>query len=345
MIEERLDRLGATIEARHAAGRVRECHGDLHCRNLVRHNGHIVAFDCLEFEPAFRWIDVAEEIAFLFMDLCSRGGYAHARAFLNAWLASSGDYEAMRLIRLYGAHRALVRAKVAALEAADAKDADTRAQAGETHRRYIDCARSLLRLARPALVLVSGLSGSGKTWLSERLTFRGGAVHIRSDVERKRLSGRSERSSSGSGVGEGLYTPDMNSLTYSRLAECANHALAGGFTAVVDATFQRRADRAMFARLARDAQVPVVLVRCEAPAEVLRQRIVDRASTGKDASEANLQVLNSQQALFEPLSPEEDLRTIYADTTRATVVSDVQSELTASLCAGGKISGSASTAP
>ncbi len=190
---ERLTECGSLIEARHASGRVRECHGDLHCRNVVRTDGCLIAFDGLEFEPAFRWIDVAEEIAFLFMDLSRRGARVHANAFVNGYLSEGGDYEAMRLLRLYGAHRALVRAKVAALESEGATTEERERQAS-AHRAYIDCARELLASQRPRLILMSGLSGSGKTWLAERLAARIGAIHVRSDVERKRLAGSRRKS-------------------------------------------------------------------------------------------------------------------------------------------------------
>jgi aminoglycoside phosphotransferase family enzyme/predicted kinase len=314
MLIARLERAGALIEARHAGGRVRECHGDLHCRNVVRNGGRLIAFDGLEFEPAFRWIDVAEEIAFLFMDLGRRGGQAHANAFVNGYLGEGGDYEAVRLLRLYGAHRALVRAKVAALESEGASD----------HRAYVDCARELLAPRRPVLILMTGLSGSGKTWLAQRLAPRIGAIHVRSDVERKRLSGLAAAGCSRSGLDQGLYAKEINDSTYRRLARCASDILAGDFAAIADATFQRRTDRALFSRLSADLNVRLILIRCRAPAEVLRARIVDRARAGRDASEANLAVLERQQATFEAIDPGEGLEVIDADTTRPTIVDDIE---------------------
>lgn len=322
-LRQRLDAVGGLIDARHAGGRVRECHGDLHCRNVVRRDGHLIAFDGLEFEPAFRWIDVAEEIAFLFMDLVRRGGRAPATAFVNGYLGKSGDYEAVRLLRLYGAHRALVRAKVAALESEGAADKVREEHASE-HHAYVDCARSLLERQSPVLILTSGLSGSGKTWLAQRLAGRVGAIHVRSDVERKRLAGLAPKRPSRSGIDQGLYRPEANDSTYGRLASCAADILAGGFCAIADATFQRRADRALFSRLAADAGVPLILVRCRAPTEVLRARILDRMRKGSDASDANLAVLERQQAAFEPIDAGEALEILDADTTRASIVDDIE---------------------
>jgi aminoglycoside phosphotransferase family enzyme/predicted kinase len=325
-MRERLDGVRSLIEARHAGGRVRECHGDLHCRNIVRRAGRLIGFDGLEFEPAFRWIDVAEEIAFLFMDLLRRDGSTHATAFINAYLSEGGDYEAVRLLRLYGAHRALVRAKVAALEVREAGE-DSRAGRASDLQSYIDCARELLAAQRPTLILMSGLSGSGKTWLAQRLAARIGAIHVRSDVERKRLAGLAANRSSHSGVGEGLYTAGANDRTYERLARCASDILRGGFCAVVDATFQRRGDRAVLSRLAAELGLRVVLIRCQAPTAVLRARILERARKADDASEADLAVLERQQRSYESIDASEGLEVIDADTTRETVVGEVAAGL------------------
>jgi uncharacterized protein len=323
---------GVTALEWHIRGRsqsaIRECHGDLHCRNVVRHDGRLVAFDCMEFEPAFRWIDVAEEIAFLWMDLRRRGGREHAARFLNAWLETSGDYEACRLLRLYGAHRAVVRAKVAALEAASAGDSGARSQASADHAEYVRLAHSLLDLERPVLILMSGFSGSGKTWLAERLAGLLGAIHLRSDIERKRLSGLAASATSGSALGEGLYTAGVNSQTYGRLLSCATTVLASELSAIVDATFQRKADRADFVRLAHDCGLRVVLIRCLAPDAVLERRIQQRSQRAKDASEGTLDVLKSQRSSYEPIGGEEQLPVIDADTTRSSVVSEVVASLT-----------------
>jgi hypothetical protein len=270
---------------------------------------------------------MAEEIAFLFMDLTRRGGDAQAFAFLNAYFSQGGDFGAAHLVRLYAAHRALVRAKVASIESSAAGDEPHRIQALEERGDYLACAQRMLRRASPALILMSGFSGSGKTWLAERLASAMGAIHLRSDVERKRLAGLGEHASSGSSVGEGLYAADIDLRTYQRLAECAADVLSGGFTAIVDATFQRRADRERFVSLAADCEAPIALVRCRAPEAVLRARILGRAESGNDASEAGLAVLERQLARYEAIDPGENIPHIDADTTSVDVVAETKARL------------------
>lgn len=314
---------------RRQAGRVRECHGDLHARNVVRYAGRLHAFDCLEFEPAFRWIDVAGEIAFLAMDLEARGCPLHAQAFFTGYLNRSGDYQACRLLGVYRVHHALVRAKVTALEAAGASGTDARETAIAQHRGYLDCARRLLARRQPMLLLMYGLSGSGKTWLAQRLAPMLGAVLVRSDIERKRMAGLAELERSGSAVARALYSPETTARVYAHLAQCAADALAGGYTVIVDATFNRRADRERFRRLANELGVEVRLVHCQAPSEVLEDRVAERQRECTDASEANSAVLAWQQANREPITTDEGIAVIEADTTGAAVVAEVCGKLRA----------------
>jgi hypothetical protein len=287
-------------------GLVRECHGDLHSRNIVRRGGRLLAFDCMEFEPAFRWIDVAEEIAFLLADLEAQGFRSAGHAFLCGYLSESGDYESVRLLDLYKAHRALVRAKVAALS----MEKDTR-----LYRGYLRTARESLERKTPRLILMSGLSGSGKTWLATRLAPQLNAIHIRSDVERKRQAGLAPTARSGAGPEQGLYSSAATTQVYERLAQAATHVLAGGYTIIVDATFNRREERDRFRSLAANCGVPLQLVRCHAPEATLRKRIQERAARGNDASEADLLVLQWQQQHAAAIDPGEGIEVIDLLTT------------------------------
>lgn len=317
------------MNARLQAGRVRECHGDLHCRNVVRLRARLVAFDCIDFDPALRWIDVADEIAFLLADLEARGSWRHAHAFLQGYLDRSGDFQACRVLTPYKVHRALVRAKVAALDASNATDIGAFERARIEHGGYVSSAMHTLASSKPMLILMVGLSGSGKTWLAGDLAPHLGAVHLRSDLERKRLSGLPEQARSASAIAEGLYSPDVSARVYEQLAQCVAEVLGGGYTAIVDAAFLRRDQRARFRELAAELDVELHVFHCHAPAELLRARIRERAVRGTDASEADLSVLAWQQAHQDPLHSDEGLEVIDVDTGVGAPVEDVLRELAA----------------
>lgn len=309
----RLGELDGCIAARREHGRVRECHGDLHMRNIVRRGGRLLAFDCMEFNSAFRWIDVADEVAFLCADLHAHGCARHAHAFLSGYLTQSGDFQACRVLNLYRSHRALVRAKVAFLEASTATATEVVARARKEHDLMLAEARRKPEPGR-SLMLITGLSGSGKTWLARRLAPDLGAIHLRSDIERKRLAGLRELESSGSGIVSGLYEHRMTHRVYEHLAQAAEDVLAGGYPVIVDATFSTRAERALFKELAERLAVRLQVVLCEAPESVLRSRISERQQRGDDASEAGLTVLDWQLRHREPIEAEESLEVIRVST-------------------------------
>ncbi|HEX5613342.1 MAG TPA: AAA family ATPase [Burkholderiales bacterium] len=315
--EAEFARLRPVLEARRADGFVRECHGDLHLRNVALIDGQPVPFDCIEFNADLRWIDVASEIAFAVMDLLAHGASPLAWRFLNAYLEATGDYACLQALRFYLAYRSMVRAKVAAIRSrqADATAAERAHAAGELEH-YVALAATPGKPAMPALIVMTGLSGSGKTRLAGSLAQQLGAIRIRSDVERKRLHGVAAQARTGAGIETGLYASEASAKTYARLAELARAVLASGFPVIADAAFLRRADRDALRSIARRANARFVLVACEAPLEVLRQRIAARERGGNDASEATVAVLERQIATREPLAPEELAEAIVCDASR-----------------------------
>jgi len=315
--EREFARRAAAFTARHDGGFVRECHGDLHLRNLLLLEGRIVPFDCIEFNAHFRWIDVMSEVAFLVMDLVDHGFAAHAARFLDAYLEETGDYAGLACLRFYLVYRAMVRAKVAWLRGHQLPaDAPERARAENEFRGYLKLAERFVVLERRALIITRGLSGSGKTVFSGLLVEEVGAIRERSDVERKRLHGLAAAERTGAAVGGGIYAPDATRRTYARLGEIARAVLDAGFPAVVDATFLVRADRDALRALARELGATFAIAACEAPERVLRERILGRARAGGDASEADLEVLARQLATAEPLAGDELVFTARIDTTR-----------------------------
>ena len=315
--EREFARCREALAVRCRDGFVRECHGDLHLRNLVRLDGRIVPFDCLEFNPRLRWIDVAAEVAFVVMDLVDHGLTAHAWRFLDAYLAETGDYGALAVLRFYLVYRAMVRAKIALLRAQQLPEGTAqRARAAGEFAGYLRLAEAFAALDRRALIITHGLSGSGKTVFSGLLTEEIGAIRVRSDVERKRLHGLAAGERTGAGVGAGIYGLEATRRTYERLREVGRAVIEAGFPAVVDAAFLVRADRDAFRGLARELSTPFGIAACDAPEPVLRERITARRRAGADASEATLDVLGRQLAAAEPLSAAERTFAVAIDTRR-----------------------------
>jgi len=298
--------------ARLADGFVRECHGDLHLRNIVWWRERVVPFDCIEFNPALRWIDVMSEIAFLTMDLDDHDLSGLSRRLLDGYLAWSGDFGGLGLLRFYQAYRAMVRAKVASLELAQRDRPDAAGVAAL--EAYLDLASRYTRPLNPRLVIAHGLSGSGKTYVSQRLLEAAPLVRLRSDVERKRLFGLTPLESSGSAQDAGIYTVEATNRTYDRLARLAGGLLDDGWPVLVDAAFLERSRRERFQALAEDRDVPFTIMHCEAEMDVQRERVARR--TG-DASEADLAVLDAQRGSAQPLEAKERDRVISVDTTGA----------------------------
>jgi aminoglycoside phosphotransferase family enzyme/predicted kinase len=287
--------LQALINDRQANGFVRECHGDLHLGNMALIDERVTLFDCIEFNAELRWIDTMSELAFVAMDLQARGYPEFSWRFINRCLYDNEDYAGIALLRYYFVYRALVRAKVEALRVGQARPADS--QSGMLYQgacRYLELAISWSGNARPAMIFMHGFSGSGKSTLARQIAESLGAIQVRSDVERKYLFGLEQHEASGSGVGQNIYTPDATSKTYQRLAELARTITQAGYTVIVDASFLELAQRDKFWLLARQCGVPAILISCDAPVSVLRERIKHRSRHEKDASEATLAVLQHQ---------------------------------------------------
>ena len=286
-------------------GAIREGHGDLHLENLAYWDNRIVPFDALEFDRRLRWIDVMDEAAFLVMDLMAHDRADLAHEFLNRYLEVTGDYAGLEVFRFYLVHRALVRTKVAAIKGSQRAGSMGNGVAQAEADRYSRYARRLIRPVTPLLLITHGLSGSGKTSVTNQLISRLPAIRCRSDLERKRLQGLAPHARSGSKVGAGLYSRDSSQATYATLRRHAALGLRAGINVIVDAAFLGRAERESFIRLAAKAGARFTILDCRAPEPVLRQRIKVRKEQNIDISEATVEVLDHQVATRELFGPEE----------------------------------------
>ena len=265
---------------------MRHCHGDLHLRNIVEIDGAPVLFDAIEFDDRLATIDVLYDLAFLLMDLGARALTGHANAVLNAYLDAdgrTGNLIGLKALPLFLSLRAMIRAKVELLRAeASAEASDAAARAGA----YFALASDYLRMAVPRLIVIGGVSGSGKSTVARALAPRigsfPGAVHVRSDVERKRLFGVQADQT----LPAEAYTPELTEIVYATCRKRAAMALEGGQTVIVDAVHALPEERDRIEAVAAQAGVAFAGLWLEAPRAVLRDRVARRMGDVSDATPA-----------------------------------------------------------
>ncbi len=295
--------LEETFIQRRRDGFTRECHGDLHLKNLIWLDEQPIAFDCLEFDESLRWIDVMCEVGFLVMDLMSHQQNTLAYAFLNQYLQHTGDYAGLTVLPYYISYRAMVRAKVDTLrhQQAGISPQELKVADSELHS-YLDLALHISEPRQPMLIITRGMSASGKSTISKPLAAELGAIRIRSDVERKRLYKLQATDSAANDIGTGLYSQAISAQTYDKLLSLTEQVLSAGFHVIVDAVFMHKAQRELFQRLAETKGYRFVILEFTASPDTLRERIVHR-ETG--ASDADLPVLEHQLKQWQTLDNEE----------------------------------------
>ena len=293
-------------------GYIRECHGDLHLRNLAWVNEAPVVFDCIEFNPDLRWIDVISDAAFLVMDLKDRHRPQLAQRFLNLYLEHTGDYCGLAVLPFYLTYRALVRAKVnAILSRQSGIGKKLEAEAQRDFCGYLQFAGRHAGSGRPRLIITHGMSASGKSTLTQPILEHMEAIRIRSDVERKRRFGMKPEANGHAVIGKGIYTDEVTAWTYGRLSELAARILDAGYSVIVDAAFLKSDQRLQFQKLATAKQAPYIILDFAASFETLRRRIAQRP---KNASDADPAVLEHQIRSRQPLRVSERRHALEIDT-------------------------------
>lgn len=297
-----------------AENRVRECHGDIHLRNICYWKDKLHLFDCIEFNEPFRFVDVMFDIAYVVMDFAIRDRPDLCALFLNTYTEQTGDWAGIEILPLYVSRQSYVRAKVTSFMLDDPSvSAAAQAQASETAAQYYRLAWECTRSRQGRIVLMSGLSGSGKSTVARMLSQQTGAICIRSDAVRKHLAGIAldSRGDTEGATFSGIYTPEMTQKTYARLLELGIKLARRGETVILDATFDRFTHRHQACARAQAARVPLHILSCQADIEVLKSRLRERQG---DIADATVTYLADQQRLFEPLTAAEMARTTVVDT-------------------------------
>jgi aminoglycoside phosphotransferase family enzyme/predicted kinase len=286
-----LERVGSLLDKRLEAGFVRHCHGDLHLRNICLIDGRATLFDAIEFNDVISTIDVLYDLAFLLMDLDHRGLRPYGNLVLNRYLQNGGALSALAALPIFLSARATVRAKVSASAEASQAEAEAKARLHKEAIAYFRLAANYLDPPPPRLVAIGGLSGTGKTSLAHRLApdlgAAPGALHLRSDVLRKRLSGVDELTP----LPQTAYDLEMTVRVYGEILERAQQTLTAGHSVIVDAVYANPAEREALEAAARHLNVPFQGLWLQAPEPVMAERVTGRRD---DASDATAEVVRQQ---------------------------------------------------
>ncbi|MDB9373776.1 AAA family ATPase [Nodularia sphaerocarpa] len=289
---------------------IRECHGDLHLRNIALWHDKITLFDCIEFNEPFRFVDVMYDVAFTVMDLEARQRPDLANAFLNTYVEQTGDWEGLQVLPLYLSRQAYVRAKVTSFLLDDlGVPATAKEEAAKTAAQYYHQAWEYTKPKAGKLLLMSGLSGSGKSTTAKYLAREFKAIQIRSDAVRKHLGGISL----GERGGDDLYTPEMTQKTYARLLDLGIILAQQGFNVILDAKYDKEHLRQEAIAKAEKHQLPLQIIYCTAPLEVVQERLAKR--TG-DIADATVDLLTSQVQQAEAFTAAEKPYVQIWDTTQ-----------------------------
>lgn len=286
-----LTRNSELLAQRTSQGRVRDVHGDLHTEHICFAPEGIEIFDCIEFSPELRRCDVASEIAFLAMDLAVRGNRELMEILVAEYLKWTNDSDLRKLLQFYACDRALVRAKVHALRLGRWND--------ETARYFRFAVRAIGEPIKPFIVIVCGLTGSGKSTVSRELARRLDVPVINSDVVRKQIA-----SNAGQQIvpfNKGIYHPAMTEKTYATMASEAEQELAKGQGVILDATFSQRGQRKAIIEFAKRYGAPVAVIHCVASPATIEQRLKQRAAAGSNVSDGRWEIYLAQKAAAEPL--------------------------------------------
>lgn len=290
---ETLERSRPLLLRRAAAGKVRRCHGDLHLDNIVLVAGLPTLFDALEFDEGLASIDTLYDIAFLLMDLDIRATRTEANAVLNRYLwrtQDTLDLDGLALLPLFLALRAGVRGMVL-MQRSILPDATEPAAINAEGRRYLEAAAHYLDPPPAVLIAVGGFSGTGKSTLASALAPRygaaPGALHLRSDLERKALHGVAELER----LSADAYTREESARVYATLCRKARAALDAGHSVIVDAVFAEGGERHAVEEVARDAKSAFAGIWLDARREILDERVAARRG---DASDATAEIVEKQ---------------------------------------------------
>ena len=314
--------------------KIRDCHGDLHLDHICiadpatrrgTANGpgndyspdDIIIFDCIEFNERFRYEDVASEVAFLAMDLDYNGHAGYADTFVSAYIGHSDDREIGSLQNFYKCYYAYVRGKVISFRLGESSvTPEERAEEIKAASRYFDLAYTYAaRLEKPALVLMAGLTGTGKSVRADSLAPRIGAEIIRTDILRKEMLHMAPAERHAEAFGTGIYREEVTRKTYDKAIELASQRLTEGKSIIIDASYRSRADRQRALAAAERLKADFFIIECTCPENIIRKRLDMRTFDKGEASDGRWEIYLAQKEAFERITEMPEDSHIIIDTS------------------------------
>lgn len=293
------------FDARVQAGWIRDCHGDLHLEHIHLSPTSLCIYDCIEFNDRFRSVDIANDVAFLAMDLDYNGRPDLARLFVTRMADALHDPLMLQLMDFYKCYRAYVRGKVESFRSSEQEVPEPERQKSRDHaQRYFRLAlQYAVSGSQPVVLAVMGRIGSGKSTLARRLASELGWPVFSSDHLRKTLAGLPLYTRSAEAVRRWLYSETMTMKTYEALFHNAEQCVQEGRGLVLDATFARRALRDWLRERLERTGTPCYFIEATAHEELLKRRLLEREQKADEASDARLEDFDAINQFYE--SPDE----------------------------------------
>ncbi|MCA9710558.1 MAG: AAA family ATPase [Myxococcales bacterium] len=314
-----LDAHADRLQARVAAGRVRDGHGDLRLEHVYLHDdGEVTIIDCIEFNDRFRYADVAADLAFLAMDLSEHQHVELSEHLVACYAQHAGDYDLYAVLDFYESYRAYVRGKIASFVAAS-PDVDherrLRAEASARHHFLLALASERRPLLGPAVIAVGGIIASGKSTMAAHLGWEMSAPVVEADRTRKQMLGVKVTRPVHEGSWQGAYDPAFTEEVYAEVFRRARVVVESGRPVLVDASFRGRALRGRARALAQDLGVPFRMIECRVDPELARARLRERA-TQASVSDGRLEIFDDFVARWEPVQELPPAEHLVVDTSR-----------------------------
>lgn len=263
---------------------IRDCHGDIHSEHISI-DGSIEIIDCIEFNERFRYCDTISDMAFLAMDLDFHNRHDLAEAFEQHYLEATRDPADKGLIEFYKSYRAYVRGKVEGLKAAESEVGELEQQEARIRAgRYFDLAEAYTRGApRPRLIIICGLSGTGKSTLAKALGRALWADSLATDRIRREMA-KSVEMAEKAPYGEGRYSLGKREKTYRELIRraCSDYLLKGR-TLILDGTFSKNRFLREALNSAHGAGLTpqeIITFECHMDLAALKRRVQNRETKG-----------------------------------------------------------------